>query len=201
MDPKEFMEMMTKSNDFSRFMMKMFNQYKETHVEASNEQENPLCSQPMDKGIIEKNSMIELGKYKTQTQFVDTPSYEQIFRPPKIIDRDPSKLYGRMLLRKHYEDQHKILSANYSRVRSWFKDMAVGDMRHNPIEQKRVKDLIHAKIHDIQPLCFPGATYTWREEDIYIWILSLKQCQRKYQKRKMSMSSCSTNKVRNSLLY
>lgn len=37
MDPKEFMELMTKSNDFSRFMMKMFNQYKETHVGASNE--------------------------------------------------------------------------------------------------------------------------------------------------------------------
>ena len=187
-------EMMMKSNDFSNYMMATFNNYIERQGRASSEPIVPPSSQV-------ESSLVEDPKPKSVSPFLETPTYEQIFRPPKEADRDPTKLYGRTLLRKHYEEQHKIFTLNHSRVRGWFKDVEVGDMRHNGKEQERVKDMIRSKSHEIQPLSFPGATYTWREEDIYFSILSLKQSQRKYRKRKTTMVTCSSKKkVLNSFL-
>ena len=75
----------------------------------------------MEKGIKDKNSMIELGKCKTHTQFVDTPSYEHIFRPPKAIDFDPSKLYGRMLLKIIMKTNIKYFQQTIARFEAGLK--------------------------------------------------------------------------------
>lgn len=123
---------------------------------------------------------------------VDTPTYEQIFCVPKKKDRDPTKLYGREVLMKHFPEQHANFLSNHRKVNKWFKDVtrdeSTQDLRHKPAEKEKIMTIIRQNIEEITPLNFPGASYTWKAEDIYSWVLISLQSRRKYEKNKNKVS-------------
>lgn len=113
------------------------------------------------------------------------PSYDDIFRPPKKCFRESGKLYGKELLEKgNFRAQHALLLDNYRTVREWLLEEIhiPSDLRHKKEEQDAIKKMIGDKYTDIKKMEFSHATYHWKVEDIYKWMISSKQSSRKYDK-------------------
>ncbi|MCO5579010.1 hypothetical protein L7F22_032861 [Adiantum nelumboides] len=115
------------------------------------------------------------------------PSYADIFCPPEPKLRDPGRLYGKKLLEVYYKDHYPAFLQNYRDVRKWFKDYPfVSDLRHNLEEQGKIKALIEEKKGNLAKFEFQDAAYTWASDDIYQFVISYAQLQRKYDKKKCS---------------
>ncbi|MCO5560550.1 hypothetical protein L7F22_014165 [Adiantum nelumboides] len=115
------------------------------------------------------------------------PSYADIFCPPEPKLRDPGRLYGKKLLEVYYKDHYPAFLQNYRDVRKWFKDYPfVSDLRHNLEEQGKIKALIEEKKGNLAKFEFQDAAYTWASDDIYQFVISYAQSQRKYDKKKCS---------------
>ncbi|MCO5585571.1 hypothetical protein L7F22_039506 [Adiantum nelumboides] len=115
------------------------------------------------------------------------PSYADIFCPPEPKLRDPGRLYGKKLLEVYYKDHYTAFLQNYRDVRKWFKDYPfVSDLRHNLEEQGKIKALIEEKKGNLAKFEFQDAGYTWASDDIYQFVISYAQSQRKYDKKKCS---------------
>ncbi|MCO5581568.1 hypothetical protein L7F22_035456 [Adiantum nelumboides] len=72
-------------------------------------------------------------------------------------------------------------------VRKWFKDYPfVSDLHHNLEEQGKIKALIEEKKGNLAKFEFQDAAYTWASDDIYQFVISYAQSQRKYDKKKCS---------------
>ncbi|KAI5077942.1 hypothetical protein GOP47_0007766 [Adiantum capillus-veneris] len=120
------------------------------------------------------------------------PSYADIFCPPEPKLRDPNRLYGKKLLEVYYnQDHYPAFLQNYRDVRKWFKDYPfVSDLRHNLEEQEKIKALIEGNKGKLAKFEFKDAAYTWASEDIYQFVISYAQTQRKYDKKKISKPVC-----------
>ncbi|MCO5552468.1 hypothetical protein L7F22_005980 [Adiantum nelumboides] len=119
------------------------------------------------------------------------PSYADIFCPPEPKLRDPRRLYGKKLLEVYYKDHYPAFLQNYRDVRKWFKDYPfVSDLRHNLEEQGKIKALIEEKKGNLAKFAFQDAAYTWASDDIYQFVISYAQSQRKYDKKKCSKLVC-----------
>ncbi|MCO5548067.1 hypothetical protein L7F22_001524 [Adiantum nelumboides] len=119
------------------------------------------------------------------------PSYADIFCPTKPKLRDPGRLYGKKLLEVYYKDHYPAFLQNYRDVRKWFKDYPfVSDLRHNLEEHGKIKALIEEKKGNLAEFEFQDAAYTWASDDIYQFVISYAQSQRKYDKKKCSKPVC-----------
>lgn len=126
---------------------------------------------------------------------LETPTYDQIFRPPKLADRECGMLYGRDFLLRHCRDNQNVTYCkNHRTVQLWVKNNEIiMDLRHNKDEQQKIKDFIQDNYDQILPLKFPGATYFWKQEDVYMYYVRTMQASRKYKKRKSITSSAGSS--------
>lgn len=133
----------------------------------------------------------------TSTCVLAIPSYNDIFRVPKIKDRQTNQQYGRVLLKHLFKEQHGTMLSNQRTVRSWLKDANLFedniDLRHNKSMQDNLKSLIREKMHTLIPLRFRGTDIKWEEEDIYNWAKVSLQSKRKNNKKKSNSISKDTS--------
>lgn len=175
-------EHMCKSKDLSPLMQHMLSSIKgstekvivpSSHMKEMKEKSNARCT-------------------SSTYPLLETPTYDQIFRVPTLKrNRDVDKVYGKELLSKHFKEQHVIMCTNRRLVRSWFDNVNV-DLRNNTKGQDEIKGVISRNLHQIVPLKFPGASYIWKDQDIYQWVLMWMQGKRKYEKKQKMTTSPST---------
>ncbi|MCO5548817.1 hypothetical protein L7F22_002279 [Adiantum nelumboides] len=143
---------------------------------------------------VELNTIVEMAE-----NGVSIPSYNEICCPSDPKFRNSTKFYGKKLLEVYFKQHHNVLLVdNYRTVRGWFNDYPfVDDLRHNKPEQDKIHALISFKVKDLQMLDFKKAKYEWEEKDIYQFVLTYAQSQRKYGKKRVTKDDHLAEKCEN----
>lgn len=105
-----------------------------------------------------------------------SPSYNTIFNPPPVKNRQLNKVYGKLSLRKDWAIQHHNLKDNYKQVKKWIKDgqdSGVLPQGTFTLEDTRVREalnkIIEENMNGLQELKFKdrGESYKWTKDNIY----------------------------------
>jgi len=127
-----------------------------------------------------------------ENPIIKSPSYNTIFNPPPIKNRQTNKVYGKALLRKHWPIQHNDLKDNYKQVKKWIKDgqdNGVLPQGTFSLEDRGVKEalnkIIEENMNDLQELKFKdrGVSYKWTKDNIYRTIKKHLKYKRQKERR------------------
>lgn len=111
------------------------------------------------------------------------PGYDQIFKPPRKVLRDPSKKYGKEALRLDFNSQYHTFMSNKRLLKAWLKEEGfyarAPNLKTDREARKALKNLISLKQSSLAALNFDSITFRWQEEDIFVEAKSMLQYARK----------------------
>lgn len=111
------------------------------------------------------------------------PGYDQIFKPPSRIDRDPSKKYGKEALRVDFNSQYHTFMSNKRLLKDWLQEAgfyaSAPNLKSDMEAKMALKKLISLKHSNLAAFNFDSITMRWQEKDIYATAKSMLQYSRK----------------------
>ncbi|KAI5082027.1 hypothetical protein GOP47_0001770 [Adiantum capillus-veneris] len=127
-----------------------------------------------------------------------TPDYLDVYAKGDTIQHQGKSMLffaGRYYKQCIYHpDQYRVLYSNYGEVGKWFAKVdSIGDLRNNLERKSQVMSIIGDNIGKLKDIVIDGASYPWKEEDIYLWCIKSLAAKRKYTKRKAHQSTSSSS--------
>jgi hypothetical protein len=102
------------------------------------------------------------------------PEYNDIYKPPKLEQRVPSKKYGKKLLQENWNFQYRMHMRNIEIVKKWLTDRKIEPGASNisfvvlPGLKKKVPKIVHHRYKRLTRLEFDGHRIKyWQPKDIY----------------------------------